>query len=1207
MFQRLFVLPLFACVAVGCVGDKDTPTETTDPTADADTDADADADADSDADTDSTAELDVDGDGLTGSQEASLGTDPMDDDSDDDGLLDGAEVNTHGTDPLRADSDDDGLLDGDEVALGTDPLEQDTDLDGLVDGDEVDVHGTDPVLIDTDGGGADDGAEVVEGTDPLDAADDAYALDADGDGLSDGDEADLGTDPASADSDNDLLIDGVEVDVHGTDPLRADTDGDTLLDGQEVFSVGSDPTLFDTDGGGADDGLEWGAGSDVSDPEDDRTVLDRDGDGLTDADEEDLYGTDPLLADTDGDGLRDDVELNVYGTDPLLFDTDGGGLPDGYEIGAGLDPSDALDDEPADLLLFDEGFETGALDAAIWASQSQVLYDATTVRTGTYALNVPAFGLAESVTFDTTPCTRIAWSMDVKRGPVLPAVGADLLLEYSDGTSWWLLHRVPGGTEDVAFERIVGTLTDARAMHGTFAVRLRNQGADLDNDDYYVDGLSVACEPDLQDDDGDGVANHFDCDPEPEHYFDCGQCVDGDGDGYGALCDLGPDCDDADALRSPGVVDKLGDGDDLDCSGLDGPGQATGFEGAALEPPLRKISGNAAFDDTTVRTGAVSLALGGGAVVDGLPLDGSLCATGVEVLYYAKRGPEAPPSDAFLVFEVFNGEDWIEVERHSGDGTTDADFGLVVHVLDEPWVAAGPVPWRLREQGGSRGGARFYVDDLMVQCAPTDADGDGFTVSVDCDDADAAHWFDCGLCIDADGDDHGVDCDLGEDCDDADAARFYGNADPYGDGVDGDCSGLDGPSFDDAFESGALDVDLWPTVVGNVGVTTLYAADGSYSLGIDGGGEVTTAVVDTTVCTEVLWFFEGKRGASAPEVGDDLEVQYFDGVDWVVADTWEGTGATDAVFVPRWGTITDPGALGPHFQLRLVHTQLTAGDDFYVDGLVISCTEPDTDSDGVVEFLDCDEGDPAHWFDCGVCADGDGDGYGQDCDWGADCSDADVTVHPGASDAVGDLLDDDCSGIDGPGVFDDLDAGSAGAGIPSLVGDTQLSSTYASSPWSLYLGGGGGEARLSALPLDGCPQLAWELAVLRGSVNAPEATDTLALQVHDPRGWHVVWSLAGTGSQESAFTRYTGVSDDPDLLRTALNLRLQSTGNGAGFDDFLVDDLAVGCDDDEDGLATPAELALYGSDPDLADTDADGVDDGDEVSAGTDPLDATSF
>ncbi len=44
--------------------------------------------------------------------------------------------------------------------------------------------------------------------------------------------------------------------------------------------------------------------------------VDTDGDGLTDADEQSVYGTNPLLADTDGDGISDGVEV-ASGTDPL--------------------------------------------------------------------------------------------------------------------------------------------------------------------------------------------------------------------------------------------------------------------------------------------------------------------------------------------------------------------------------------------------------------------------------------------------------------------------------------------------------------------------------------------------------------------------------------------------------------------------------------------------------------------------------------------------------------------------------------------------------------------------------------------------------------------------------------------------------------------------------------------------------------------------
>jgi MYXO-CTERM domain-containing protein len=82
-------------------------------------------------------------------------------------------VNTTTTDPLNPDTDTDGLTDGDEVNTHeTDPLDADSDDDGLNDGDEVNTHGTDPLDADSDDGGVIDGEEVSAGTNPLDPTDD---------------------------------------------------------------------------------------------------------------------------------------------------------------------------------------------------------------------------------------------------------------------------------------------------------------------------------------------------------------------------------------------------------------------------------------------------------------------------------------------------------------------------------------------------------------------------------------------------------------------------------------------------------------------------------------------------------------------------------------------------------------------------------------------------------------------------------------------------------------------------------------------------------------------------------------------------------------------------------------------------------------------------------------------------------------------------
>jgi len=77
---------------------------------------------------------DIDGDGLSNAQEATLGTDPRNPDTDGDGLTDSAEVNTYHTDPLKPDTDGDGWTDAQEINVYlTDPLNPDTDGDGILD------------------------------------------------------------------------------------------------------------------------------------------------------------------------------------------------------------------------------------------------------------------------------------------------------------------------------------------------------------------------------------------------------------------------------------------------------------------------------------------------------------------------------------------------------------------------------------------------------------------------------------------------------------------------------------------------------------------------------------------------------------------------------------------------------------------------------------------------------------------------------------------------------------------------------------------------------------------------------------------------------------------------------------------------------------------------------------------------------------------
>ncbi|MFO0726731.1 MAG: hypothetical protein U1E65_23290 [Myxococcota bacterium] len=119
---------------------------------------------------------DADGDGLSNAGEyqqsnRKISADPLNPDTDRDGLLDGAEVSL-GTDPLFADSDmlaadsnGDGVIDALDVQLGVLLASVDSDGDGLTNAAER-LLGTDPLRADTDGDGVPDGVDAFP-TDPF--------------------------------------------------------------------------------------------------------------------------------------------------------------------------------------------------------------------------------------------------------------------------------------------------------------------------------------------------------------------------------------------------------------------------------------------------------------------------------------------------------------------------------------------------------------------------------------------------------------------------------------------------------------------------------------------------------------------------------------------------------------------------------------------------------------------------------------------------------------------------------------------------------------------------------------------------------------------------------------------------------------------------------------------------------------------------------
>ena len=328
-------------------------------------------------------DLDCDMDGLNNGEELTGIDDPTTP----------GDPNGNITDPLDIDSDGDGVTDGQEALDGTDPNDNcslvvanqtettdaaynsaDCDMDGLTNNEETtgiddpstpnDPNGntTDPQNPDTDGDGVTDGDEAGDMTDPNDPCDLQVSSQS--------------VDPSQMWNDLDCDLDGLTnaEEITGTDDpdTPADPNGNT-----------TDPTNPDTDGDGVSDGDEAEDGTDPNSPCDflidsvtlpmdtDFASLDCDGDGVTNADEI-ADGTDPFdvcdlvadsqtvtttaefnNADCDNDGLTNEEEItgidnpltpsdpNGNTTDPTNPDTDGDGVSDGREGLDGTDPNNS--------------------------------------------------------------------------------------------------------------------------------------------------------------------------------------------------------------------------------------------------------------------------------------------------------------------------------------------------------------------------------------------------------------------------------------------------------------------------------------------------------------------------------------------------------------------------------------------------------------------------------------------------------------------------------------------------------------------------------------------------------------------------------------------------------------------------------------------------------------------------------------------------
>ena len=368
----------------------DTDGDGTGNNADTDDDNDGVIDANDAFQLDSEEQTDTDGDGTGNNADTDDDGDGVEDIADD-FPLDGSRSNATDQDddgwPSEQDADDNDatnpgttFVDTDLDGLGND-TDTDDDNDGVADVD--DAFSTNPdEQKDTDGDGTGDNADTDVDGDGVANDDDAFPRnpfetidtdrdgvgnntdeDDDGDGVDDAQENQNGSDPLKRDTDGDGVLDNV--DQAPTDPeVQFDSDDDGIDNASDNCPVHYNPSQSNVDGDARGDDCDKDADGDGTDnaqdafPLDDSETTDTDGDGIgnnTDddddsdgvADVDDAFPTDATeTTDTDGDGTGDNADTDTDGdgtddaSDAFPFDATEDTDTDGDGIGNNTDDDD---------------------------------------------------------------------------------------------------------------------------------------------------------------------------------------------------------------------------------------------------------------------------------------------------------------------------------------------------------------------------------------------------------------------------------------------------------------------------------------------------------------------------------------------------------------------------------------------------------------------------------------------------------------------------------------------------------------------------------------------------------------------------------------------------------------------------------------------------------------------------------------------------
>ncbi|MDQ3108687.1 MAG: gliding motility-associated C-terminal domain-containing protein [Bacteroidota bacterium] len=697
---------------------------------------------------------DNDGDGIP---------DAYDLDSDNDGIADVVEAG--GSDP-----------DGDGI-IGSGPI-ADADGDGLSDLVDPDNGGTPLVIIDTDNDGIPNGLDLDADNDGITDVTEAGGTDANGDGLIDG----------YSDTDADGFSDNVDGNNGGTPLPSADTDGDGAADYIDL----------DSDNDGAGDVTEAGG-------------TDANGDGIIDG-----------FTDTDNDGLADNVDTNNGGTMLSNPDTDGDGVVNALDLDSDNDGiSDASENG------------NGALDA----NNDGVIDGADTDGDGIINVN----GLDSNSTFGGT---------NVSSTPDADGDGVDNYLDLdSDNDGISDVTESGNGVLDANNDGVVdGTDTDGDGIINVTGIDNNSTfgGNNLGGNDF----------------DGDGIANQNDLDSDNDGITDVVESgngsldanndgiVDGtDADGDGMLSSIdnnstfggqpstpvnSDNSANADYLDidsdNDGIVDNVEaqttigyiapTGNDSDTDGIDDAyDNFIGFGGAGTTPVNTDAADAPDYLDLDSDNDAVVDAIegwdtDGNGIPETIPSGSDADNDGLDDAYDVNDALVNPtngttPGSYPDVVNVGGDRDWREIADHDSDGIADVNDIDDDNdgILDTTETAGdfdndGIPNWYDLDSDNDgipdvvEGGSPDTNNDGLVDNF-TDANNDGY------DDTVAASTGNAGPPVtDADGDGHPDYLDLDSDNDGISDVIEGGSPDTNNDGMVDNFTDVDNDGFDDTVENG---------------------------------------------------------------------------------------------------------------------------------------------------------------------------------------------------------------------------------------------------------------------------------------------------------------------------------------------------------------------------------------------------------------------